>query len=255
MIEVGLNLLVVAGPEHVPLSIVAELVEPVVYVGDLLHLDGVLAGGARNAMSPEEREALPPISSDWAIDLELPLARWYVPVPTGWQGHPRLLMDVPGREGEHAIWGWCASAELLPWQGHGRHEVRKKPPIGHMERLTRDGSVQLGAGPLKAYDITLPTLIAARMEWHAIGARSEVERLLGYVPAIGKKRNTGNGTVRRWHVQEIPMESCRALASGGMVTRRMPAESGLAGARAWGSIRPPYHHRSRMCEALRPAAM
>jgi CRISPR type IV-associated protein Csf3 len=254
---VSINMFIVSQPDHQPLRIVADLVEPVVYVGDLLHIDGVLAGGAYNAMTPEQQAELPSMTTDWALDLDLPLARWLVPVSETWQGHRGLLTDEYGyHTGQHrvAIWGWAASAEMLPWMGYGRHAVRKRPPLEQLVRHSRDASAQLGAGPMKAYDLSLPTLIAPRMEWHALGNRDKVAELLSHVRAIGKKRNTGNGRVRSWTVEVMAEEDCHPIARHGACTRRMPVESGLDGAKAWGSIRPPYHHHSRMCEALRPPA-
>jgi hypothetical protein len=221
--------------------------EPVVYSGDLLHLDGVIAFAAYRDLDDRTRRRIPPISSPWAVDLRLPLSRWFCPAPEEGSCDPRLLKE--GR-----IWGWAASAEASAWAGRGVAEVRKRPPLDQMRRYASDRRVETGAGPLKAYDLVVPTVFAREVLWYAHGVRSEVERLLvRHAPAIGKKRGIGYGTVLRWRVEACG-EDLSVVRADGTPARRMPASSGLVARAVRATIRPPYHHGSRVCDAVEPAA-
>lgn len=103
---------------------------------------------------------------------------------------------------------------------------------------------------MKAYDLKLPTVFAPQQTWHALGDIDRVRHLLSYVPAIGRKRNLGAGTVLEWSVERCE-EDC-SVAHNGAATRRVPAFFGLEGAPHYGAIRPPYHHRSRRMECVGP---
>jgi len=234
---------------YVPVRVTAHLTEPIVYALDGMHLDGILAAAAYRDLDERTRRRIPPLSADWVIDLRLPLARWAVdvgdaPVPDG-----RLLWKhSDGRE----VWGWCASVEVAEWLGQGVAEVRKKPVLDEMRRYSEAKSAQINGGPLKGYNLRMPTAFARSVSWHALGDPVAIARLLDrHIGAIGKKRGHGWGTVARWEVEQIDTD--QSIARDGVLARRLPAQCGIVGRPVTGAIRPPYHHRSRRVHAVEPA--
>lgn len=218
-------------PVMEPLQITAELSDPIVSDGSPIHLDGILSAGVFFGLAPDEKAALPPIGANWAVDLDLPLERWYCD-PVG--KYDTKLLNSSGQ-----LWGWVASIPLDPWESYGVVEYRKRAPHDEMASRAMDRTVNLGSGPLKSYDLSLPTVWAARQRWYCIGDKKEVYAALQRVHAIGRKHNTGCGSVQRWRVESCdPMECPRIVP-----TSYAPK---FAGYRSEGRIRPPYHHRSRV---------
>lgn len=236
-----------------PLLVTAHMSEPILYSGDGLHLDGILAAAAFRDLDEQTRRRMPPLESEWPVDIALPLARWVVDVGAEWPGDERLLRRRgKGRKSiTTELWGWRASAVQATWAQHGKAEVRKKPELAGMRRYAADRTVELGAGPLKAYDLAFPTAFAPMLHWYAFGGEDEVRRLLTtHIQALGKKHNLGHGTVMRWTVE--PCAEDRSVVDGDRIMRRMPVQSCLAGHLHHGAIRPPYHHHSRVVECVGP---
>lgn len=226
-----------------PLRITADLTEPVLYSDDGMHLDGLLAFGAFMSLPPEERATWPALElTDWARDIDLPLERWAVE-----QGgaYDERLADWHG-----LVWGWAASAVTGEIAARRVAEVRKRPVIAEFARYTTDKSVLITGGPHKAWDLKFPTILAPRLVWYADGDPDEIRRLLGHVPALGKKRNHGHGTVREWRVE--PWSESWSIERDGMLMRRMPHAWRPSLPPGRGAIRPPYHHRSRTCPSVGP---
>jgi hypothetical protein len=233
-------------------EVTVDMAEPIVHLDDLIHLDGPLAFGAFMALPAAEKRIMPPLSSPWAIDIPVPLAKWYVPVDSEkWPHDDRLLddFDVDGVV-KPCIWGWCATSQLDPWDGRGTIEYRKKPALERMARYSGAKKVNVGAGRLKAYDVKFPTVLCRQVRWRAFGDMSKCLTLLEYVSAVGKKRNTGNGRVLRWHAMLVEGHWSPVVGTSPM--RRLPVLSGIVGRPGTGSIRPPYHHRSRRVQSVEP---
>lgn len=243
------------GKGHVPICVTAIMHEPIVYAGDLIHLDSILGAAKHRDMTDRERRGLPAMSEPWAADLKIPLSKWgvEVPVEVAEKGHANLLHNRKGqgagatmrnlrRMGYGIIWGWRASAESATWLQHGAAEVRKKPALDEMREMSDAGTATISAGPMKAYDLTLPTVFAHEIRWYAHGDPDRVQELLSlHVPGIGKKRNLGFGTVGKWRVER--MDEDWSIEAGGELMRRMPSQDPGA---PLGTIRTPYHHRSRL---------
>jgi CRISPR type IV-associated protein Csf3 len=224
------------------------MAEPIVYFGDGLHLDGILAAAAFSALPERTRRRMPPLTAEWPHDVKLPLARWGVAVGEDWDGDERMLRE--SREADRELWGWMASDAVFEVAQEGVAEVRKKPELGKMQRYARDATVEIRSGALKAYDLSLPTIFAPRFEWWCRGNEESVRALLATIGAIGKKRNHGHGTVLRWDVERC--DDDRSVESCGRLMRRMPVECGVVGHLSRAAIRPPYHHYSRVAEAVDP---
>ncbi len=251
-------------PGHAPMRIVARMVEPVGYLGDLMHIDGMISYGAYHDLDDRTRRTIEPIEvTEWPIDIGLPLAVWSVAAPAGvderlCKSRGRIRANTP-RHGklscapgdDHRLWGWCASAaDDSAWLARGALEIRKKPALGAMGRYTGDRSANLGAGHMKAYDLRIPTVTALEIEWFALGEVDYVRHLLvEHVPSIGKKRNLGAGRVSEWIVEHVDVD--RSVLHEGRPTRRLPAGA-AEGRPGHGGIRPPYYHHTRAVAAVEP---
>lgn len=247
-------------PGTAPMRVVAVMDEPVAYLGDLLHLDAPLAYAAYHDLDDRTRLTIPPPGSpefeDWPIDLELPLSTWWLPYDEATHGpiEPRLLkrnrQDVGDRSAR--LWGWCASAaDEAAWGVRSKLEIRKRPELGKMARYTAARTANVSAGHMKAYDLAVPTMFAREVTWHAHGDLEKVRALLAkYVPAIGKKRNIGSGTVREWRVE--PCDEDRSTVVSGEPMRRLPLGAAISESMRVGAIRPPYYHHTRLVMAAEP---
>lgn len=243
------------GPRgYVAMRVTARMDEPIAYLGDLLHLDGPLAYAAYHDLDARTRSTIPDIQvTEWPIDLTLPLSTWWcnAQVP----GHD-VRLEKRWRTGSGGpppmLWGWCASAaDETAWLGRGAIEVRKKPALDEMRRYTPDKTTNVSSGHMKAYDLAFPTVLACEVVWYAHGDPERVQHLLdAHVPAIGKKRNCGNGTVRQWTV-ETCAEDWSIVGEGGRLMRRLPLGA-VDGQPGHGAIRPPYYHATRIVASVEP---
>lgn len=231
-----------ADPRWRPLEVVATLSEPLVYFDDGLHLDGILGWAAVQQYKEERGRGVGHCKPGWLGDLDLPLARWAVPAPRPQRYHSWMMT----RDHEH-VWGWCASGVLgLERTAVGRVEIRKRPETTEMARWTEASKHQLGTGPLKAYDLSLPALTVRELRWSALGDPSGVRELLERVTHVGKKCALGMGKVAEWSVREAADDW--SIAREGKLTRRMPDPTGKSGLVA--AVRAPYQDPNRRMPAL-----
>lgn len=242
---------------HRPLRIEAILSEPVLYYGDGMHLDGILAAAVYAELDERVKRRMPPLSDHWVSDLELPLSQWRIDVGEQWSGNPLLLARRrPGRSPRTTmLWGWCASAEVADWLVQGSAEVRKMPPVDDMIRWTDSASVNVGSGEFKGHDKRIPSAFAHTVTWYAYGDRDEVERLLQeHVYAIGRLRGHGWGVVEGWTVTCDDREDGWLHDARGRLMRRMPDLAPVSGgaAKTRAAFRPPYHHHSRVLHTVEP---
>lgn len=229
----------------IPLIIKAIMSEPVCYYGDGLHLDGPLAFAVFQDLDVETRNNIPPITSSWAVDFDLPLERWEVKSIVPSFVDKRLLTN------DGKLWGWKTSAVFADWIQHDGHIITRQPNILELSRWTTSPSVNVGAGQLKAVSLKLPTMLATELKWWVVGDPDKIFYLLNrYIPAIGKLHNKGLGQVLEWEI--IEAEEDRSIKWNNIVTRVMPENINATGFSAVATIRPPYHHRSRSAPALLP---
>ncbi len=217
-------------------QVTAKMAEPIITYGEGMHLDGILAWGHYRAMSEDKRQALPSIAEEWAIDMPLPLVKWHREVKHC--GHA-------GLDDGDGVWGWAATAAIMPEAKHGVHEIRKKIATDEMIRWTTAKSVHPGSGPAKAYNIELPTVFAPVIRWFADGDAAEIERLLSHVYGIGKRCTLGLGRVLDWEVTPVNIDLGFILSHRVMACEEKEATAVVG-------IRPPYHHLSRRTWAVGP---
>lgn len=221
-----------------PLRVWCDLAEPIVYSGDGLPLDGILAAAVMRDLPYAVTSKWPTATRDepWLLDLDLPLAKWEVPYAE--PCHPRL------RNARGLVWGWSASYAHADWIAHTSVEVRKRVAIDDMVRWSAAPDVDVAAGRFKAHDLRLAARIARRLEWYAVGDEREIERLLReHITAVGRKVGHGNGRVLRWRVEQWAEDW--SVLRHGRLTRAMPAGfvRGMHAVRR--GVRPVYWHPSR----------
>jgi len=70
--------------------------------------------------------------------------------------------------------------------------------------LGRENSrkVNIATGPYKQWNKPLRPVTVARAVWTAVGDQAWIEDTLTHVSSVGKRRNSGNGEVGRWTVEE-----------------------------------------------------
>lgn len=229
----------------IPLKIRATMMEPVCYYGDGLHIDGPIAFGVFQDLDYSIRQKMPPLTCSWAEDFDLPLEKWKVKIELSSFINPLLLDNYD------QVWGWKASAVFADWLQQDGHIITRQPNFLQLSRYTKSPSINLGAGQLKAVSLKLPTMLASILEWYCVGDPEKILYLLEtHVPAIGKLHNKGLGRVLKWEIEEA--EEDKSVSYKGVVTRVMPKGFEGTGFEAIATIRPPYHHRSRLVPAILP---
>lgn len=222
-----------------PMRITAEMGAQVVYDGDPIHFDGLLAGAVWNRMigQGEAQPGEAPEGDTVPDDFELPLARWTAPLVG--ECHPSLLDD------DARLWGWKASDVV--WPDEFREctwALRRMPSSGDFAEHTDADKWDDSTGILKPRDKTYPTRFATHLHWYAVGDPGEVRDLLSWVSHIGHLRNEGMGKVIDWTVE--PIDDDRSLIHEGQLRRTLPASKvDSPEPRIRGTIRPPYWHSSR----------
>jgi CRISPR type IV-associated protein Csf3 len=228
-----------------PLHIVARMAEPVVYFGDGLTFDGILAAAWMRDLPYALTSQWPTASRSepWLRDLELPLASWAVPFAGDCE--PRLR-DTAGN-----VWGWRASSVFADWKVMGRMEVRKRAPLDEHKRWGSGYEVNTSAGRFKAHDLKLPSRFATELHWFAFGRPGPIQRVLTqHITAVGRKRGHGNGRVLSWTVEDWHEDW--SVFVGDSLSRPMPQGFANGAAIARAGIRPPYWHPSRQVVCALP---
>lgn len=227
-----------------PLRIWCDLAEPVVYSGDGMCFDGILAAAWFRDLPYELTSKWQSATREevWVPDLELPLARWAVPYAGSCD--PRMR-DEQGR-----VWGWCASAVHAEWSIHTVVEVRKRVATDEMGRWSNAADVDVSAGRYKASDLRLPARVARRLEWYVVGDGDKIQRVLErHITAVGRKVGHGNGRVLRWRVEDWAHDW--SVQRGGALTRPMP-QGYARGPVMTRGIRALYWHPSRQIACVVP---
>ena len=215
-----------------PLTVTAHLVEPVAGWRDDITLDGPLSWGAYLAYVDEHGDDLPPKNPLWAVDFDLPLAKWSAPLPASWKPDPRLLTA----DGE--VWGWCVSRPMFDEPALSVVEVRRKPALEEMSQWSNAKRHHIGLGPLKARNVPHAAGFVREITWSALGDKAGMEDLLARVHNIGRLSRSGNGLVASWEVTI-------GGTSNDWEDRPMPSEGGFLTA-----VRAPAHHPSRQVPCL-----
>lgn len=240
---------------HEPVRVTARMTEPVVYYGDGLHLDGPVSAGVFFQLPREEQDALPPISGPWAVDFDLPLARWEVESTALSTTDARLFVEPPEPCGPGMVrgrlWGWRASAVCAEWLNHSSRAIRKRSVAHEAVLWAKDRKLNQASGRFKPTNIALPARQARELVWYAVGDVEGLRAALFQVRNVGKLASLGPGRVAEWTVEPWPHDW--SIERDGQLMRQMPGDHPTTtGYPSVGAIRTPYHHPSRRVPTVRP---
>ena len=115
--------------------------------------------------------------------------------------------------------------------------------------------IRIGSGEYKRYDMPMPYTSAEEIIFYANGNKSEIERLLQYIPGIGKKRTQGYGNVRTWQVEKS--EHDYSVVRDGVPMRPIPVSEAAqfnlkCDVEMFFAFRSPYWHRKNLTKCFMP---
>ncbi len=115
--------------------------------------------------------------------------------------------------------------------------------------------IRIGSGEFKRYDMPMPYTSAEEIVFYTNGNKLEIERLLAYIPGIGKKRTQGYGNVRAWQVEQS--EHDWSIVKDGVPMRPIPVSEAMlfnlkCDVEMFFAYRPPYWHRKNMTRCFMP---
>lgn len=209
------------------------------------------------------------VSSDpWSPALDGILAYWRLrellgeeEFALGATGHRELVIceDLPlEREEWCGRWWWRCSSPIVTADARRfeRHYHRRFDDA-QASRFLPEGTrrIETAAGPYKQYRHRAEVALAPCLEWHVLGEREGVERLLRRCVFIGSGISRGYGEVRRWEIAEDGdpwlARFWRPLPAG------FAAGHGISGLeRDWGIVPPgrlPQHRMRCVMPLPRPA--
>ena len=152
------------------------------------------------------------VSSDpWSPSIDGILAYWAMRERLGPEdfalrsSQPHLMQPVEGlpmevrRHGD-AWWYVCSSPIVTACARARRYAHRRFDDAHerHLELGAKSGKVLTAAGPFKNVRNSFLITVADRIEWHVVGDRLEIERLLHRCGHVGAKVGSGFGRVRQW---------------------------------------------------------
>lgn len=262
-----------ASPRHVPFTVTAHLQQGVAL--DVLFgtaLDGLLASAVRDrakVAAAAHGRYLTGSMLDGGLDADQPAV---VPLPLG------VCAASPVTDQAHATdpdWHWlCTTAYPVDLTGH---RTTGDPDVHHQHSRIREAtlahvadalpaSLPPASGRYRLRRMPVVTTPAAAVQWQGIGDPDAVCDLLSAIPAIGRRRGTGEGLVLRWNV--TPHDTLPAgqwLRFGhchpdGTLGRPIPHacldRAGLSADRQGvAGIRPPYWHPATQRNVLLPAPL
>jgi CRISPR type IV-associated protein Csf3 len=148
---------------------------------------------------------------------------------------------------------WCASAGMFVSR-ESKEVWHKKFASEYEEMIDFAGNkeaIVTGNGPYRSYAMPLIVSSTPRVIWFARGDKVEVEKLLTYITALGKKRAIGYGQIAKWVVTEI--ENDRSITMPGGVSRHIPTDYGdYPNNKRSVSYKPPYWDRRYFVECYLP---
>lgn len=104
---------------------------------------------------------------------------------------------------------WSCSSAQIQIKGYGTLHWNKRfdAQASLSDYIDFGGKVEkviIEQGQYKSCHMPLTVIKCDSVRWYVYGDKGGIENLLSDVPAIGKKRAQGNGTVLKWTVEQIP---------------------------------------------------
>lgn len=214
----------VASMEHEPLKITAVLTSPYVST-DYIFFDALISSAVWQHCMGDRAYNIPENKTD-VFYIPLPLKRIGTKEPfyAASIGFPKQAVEGTAR--------WRKNTEI---------ESKKK--------------IRIGSGEFKRYDMPIPYTSAEEIIFYACGNKVEIERLLQYIPSIGKKRTQGYGNVRTWRVEQS--EHDYSVVKDGVPTRPIPVSEAApfnltCDVEMLFASKAPYWHRANLTKCFMP---
>lgn len=165
----------------VPLKVTLHMASPIVARGDMIHLDAILAY-ARHRRSPQRVREDPSITwePEHCVPLPLVVMRWG---PFKWYRASAVALDGARSQGS-----WSKK-----WDKDDEHLL----DLGNATQLT------LQLGRFKEAHVPLELVFMPRLEFHAVGHRDSVRRLIKLVDSVGPKRSQGYGRIDGFEIERV----------------------------------------------------
>lgn len=254
-------------PTHRPITITAHLQQGVAL--DVLFgtaLDGLLASVVRDrakAASATGGEVLTGSMLDGGLDVSEPAV---VDLPLA-----RCASQMAGVGGD-PDWHWlCTTAFPVDLRGsratgdpdvHQHHSRVRESVLPHVA-APLPASLPPASGRYRLRRLPVVTTLAEAVHWRAVGDPEAVADLLSGIPAIGRRRGTGEGLVLDWNIttdSDLPPEQWERFGHchpDGTLGRPIPhgclTRVGLSADRhGVAGIRPPYWHPATQRPVLLP---
>lgn len=182
-----------------PLIITAKLAGPVAMPIGTIALDALLAWAVAT-----HDQLVPAYTADEVVPIEIPVQR-----------------EPAGR------FHLC-SFSVSKTEMYEARFVQRRPVIAEAQMLGPSiKRIQINAGPSKAYRVPMETRHLRRdtLDWYCIGDRTGIEKLLGMVTHLGKRRGVGLGEVRKWTVKRTtPWPDGFPVVMNGRPLRPLPPD-------------------------------
>lgn len=214
----------IASITHEPLKITASLTSPYVST-DYIFFDALISSAVwQDAMQDKAYNISENKTDIFQIPLPLKQIGTKEPFYAASIGFPKQAIEGTAR--------WRKQTDL---------ESKKK--------------IRIGSGEYKRYDMPMPYTSAEEIVFYANGNKGEIERLLQYIPGIGKKRTQGYGNVRSWQVEQS--EHDWSVVKDGVPMRPIPVSEAIpfnlkCDVTMYFSINPPHWHRKNMTRCFMP---
>ncbi len=214
----------IASLSHEPLKITAILTSPYVST-DYIFFDALISSAVWQDCMGDNAFNIPENKTDiFYIPLPLKLMGTKEPFYAASIGFPKQAVEGTAR-----------------WRKQTDIESKKK--------------IRIGSGEYKRYDMPMPYTSAEEIIFYANGNKAEIERLLQYIPGIGKKRTQGYGNVRLWRVEQA--EHDWSIVKDGIPMRPIPVSEAAqfnlkCDVIMYFSTIPPHWHKSTMTLCYMP---
>ena len=210
--------------KHNFLKITAVLTSPYVST-DYIFFDALISSAVWQDCMKEKAFNIPENKTDI----------FYIPLPIKQVGTKEPFYAASIGFPKHAVEGTAR------WRKQTDIESKKK--------------IRIGSGEFKRYDMPMPYTSAEKIIFYANGNKAEIERLLAYIPGIGKKRTQGYGNVRSWYVEELDHDL--SIVKDGMPMRPIPVYEAApfnlkCDVVMLFATRPPYWHRANLTKCFMP---
>jgi CRISPR type IV-associated protein Csf3 len=148
----------------------------------------------------------------WSPSLDSILAALQLQEKIGWQQYAlgqsqnekTDFTDLPLQKVEGGgVWWWACSFPDYDKNQEINRTFYKRFNIDQSLLIDRKvKTIELTKGQFKNYSLSFKEIITNKMQWHCIGDKTEIERLLNLCQQVGAQRGKGLGFVMHWEVKE-----------------------------------------------------